>query len=200
MKQIGLFILFILLFKLDVRCEYPTFTGFWIGNEFDIQIEINRTRNGIEVVRLDNGNPYYYREVNINRFEDYEGNAYEFFPPNRLEFIPRDGRKILSFRKNSRDSYNWNYGIINQTLDHINGRWISNRQRGYMSVVSRSKTARIRFRGYWSTFEVINRRTLVNQYGQKIKLVDNNKILFYDDPNHRPLIFYRDNRRRYYCD
>ncbi|MBX2817659.1 MAG: hypothetical protein KTR24_16740 [Saprospiraceae bacterium] len=78
--------------------------GYWSNSRHQVQVQVERTPQGIRVLRIGQSRWRQYREVRNNQFQDQQGNTYYVLSNGQLEWESSDGRKRIQFnRSNSRN-------------------------------------------------------------------------------------------------
>ena len=205
MKNYLTFFLTLFVISSSFGSHHNTISGTWHEEYYDIYIEVDVVRDGIRVVRLDKNIPYYYTEAGRHRFIDGQGNQYRI-DGDRLIFTSNNRRNQLIFRPTTtyRQKYHrysqHRHHQVDHALANVRGSWYNDRYGEATRIEIRGQHARVKFHRHWNKYEVVDRYNLIDRNGNRIEILGNNKILIDHHAYRRPVVFYRAQDRRSYCD
>ena len=213
-------VLMLAMFTLQSAFSRSEIEGIWENRRNGITITVQETYDGIKVKRTDQRQWFYYDEKKQGVFEDRRGNKYIWDDYDELTWRERRNGKKIKFRKKDRQNYDddWTLSRSDDWYDNYNdngryggqgfynrfefleGRWIHPTSNRVMNIWVGNKTLEIRRGWTKTTFRQVRRNRFEDYHGNKIKILDGNRVLFTNRNGYRSEIYSRDiGRRNNYC-
>ncbi|MEO0339553.1 MAG: hypothetical protein AAF242_10095 [Bacteroidota bacterium] len=193
----------------------PRIEGFWQADRANVSIIVEEVRDGIRVQRSDQNEWFYYTFIGQNEFANRRGQKYRFENNEHLVFVDDRRNRRISFYKaernrgRDRDTYNDDFGYDDRFRNNdgrfnrrsninsvtaarlMEGRWTN--QRNGDRIIIRRRGRNVEF--------INNRRSRVycpigngffeDRFGNRLKLVGENKLFFRGARSGRPVTFRR---------
>ena len=215
-----LYYLLAILFALPLLSFANNPDGYWYNQDYNVEILVETTRDGIRVKRSDKRNWYNYEKVARNRYEDYRRNTYKI-KNDQIIWESNDGRQYLRFDRmrkwqDDRDRYyedDWGnsntcghqghcdcYQHENhhgQNVGHrhgIEGKWYSGDRRTYIKV-SKAGRSYIKVKTKHSSLKYRYRRiadyTYQDHRGNILKFTRDGRALLKTPHRRKKFVYYR---------
>lgn len=170
MKQF--FFTLVTLFSMNNIFAASQVSGYWSNNQYQLQILVEDTNNGIKVKRSDQERWYYYEKSRYEAFIDREGNIYELIDENTLQWRSNNGEKRIKFHKNGNNGYRSEDSRFDNNYDDSRDRNNNELRRGQIIEPQR-------LQGVWQNFSTGQRIQIkARRDGIRVKARNSNWVYF----------------------